>query len=243
MSRKREPGGKSGHAAEQRTGTGEEAHAADASEATEDVASDDTTNASADADAAAAKDASDTEVDQLRERIVELEEENLKLKDQLLRRQADYDNFRKRMTREKEETVRYGNSMILLDLIEVIDDFDRAIKSSEDSRDFEAFHSGIVLIEKQLTSLLEKKWGLSRFDCEGEPFDPQKHQAIAIEDGGEGEHSLVVEEYQKGYMLFDRVLRPAKVRVSQPKAKVETTEKHTDSESSEGEQDGSNNRN
>ena len=94
--------------------------------------------------------------------ISNLEEENSHLKDQLLRKQADFENFRKRIYRDKEEAVKYANQMLLLDLVGVIDDFERAIVSSEESKDFSAFHEGIILIEKQLTSMLAKKWGLSR---------------------------------------------------------------------------------
>ncbi|GAH32425.1 unnamed protein product, partial [marine sediment metagenome] len=88
----------------------------------------------------------------------ELESDINDLKDQLLRKQADYENFRKRIAREKEESIRYANQMLLLDIVAVIDDFERAIASADESEDFTAFHSGIVLIEKQLTSMLEKKW-------------------------------------------------------------------------------------
>jgi molecular chaperone GrpE len=150
------------------------------------------------------------------DRIKELEEQVLSLKDQLLRKHADFENFKKRINKEKEDSIRYANQMILLDIIQVIDDFERAIKSSEESRDFDAFHSGIVLIESQLVSMLEKKWGLKRFDSLGEVFDPEKHQAIAMEENGSCEEPVVAEDYQKGYMFHERVLRPAKVKVSKP---------------------------
>ena len=84
-------------------------------------------------------------------RIAELETENSNLKNDYLRKQADFENFRKRMFREKEDAIKYANSNLLLDLVTIIDDFERAIKSSEDSRDFESFHSGIEMIEKQFT--------------------------------------------------------------------------------------------
>ena len=152
------------------------------------------------------------------ELIGELETENVSLKDQLLRKQADFENFRKRVARDKEEMARFSNSMLLLDIIQIIDDFERAIKSSEESKDFEAFHSGIELIEKQFTSMLERKWGLCRFDSKGERFNPERHQAIATEESPEHDHPTVAEDYQKGYLLHERVLRPAKVKVVQPLA-------------------------
>jgi len=146
-----------------------------------------------------------------------LEEELGELKDQLLRKQADFENFRKRLSREKADGIRYSNQMLLLDLLPVIDDFERAIASAEESKDFHAFHDGVVLIERQLTTLLEKNWGLKRFESLGEEFSPDRHQAIALEENEEVEQPTVIEDYQKGYFYHDRVLRPAKVKVAQPK--------------------------
>lgn len=151
----------------------------------------------------------------LEERVTNLEEENSALKDQYLRKQADFENFRKRMAREKEEAIKYANSVLLLDIVTIIDDFERAIRSSQDSQDFDSFYSGIELIEKQFTGLLERKWGLMRFESEGQAFDPEKHEAIAMGEG-DSDTQIVLEDYQKGYMLHDRVLRHAKVKVSSP---------------------------
>ncbi len=156
------------------------------------------------------------ELEKLRTQIGELEAENSELKDRYLRKQADFENFRKRSIREREETVAYSNQQLLNDLVTVIDDFERAIKSAEESRDFDSFHDGIVLIEKQLITMLERKWGLKRFDSEGEEFDPQKHEAVLSEPSEEYEHPTVLEDLQKGYFLNDRVLRSAKVKVAMP---------------------------
>lgn len=153
---------------------------------------------------------------ELEGKIEELTAEVSNLKDQYLRKQADFENFRRRMQREKTEAATYANQQLLLDIITIIDDFERAIKSAEESRDFDAFHDGIVMIEKQFTSMLERKWGLQRFDAEGEEFDPQKHEAVASEPSPGAEAAKVAEEFQKGYMLHDRVLRSAKVKVAMP---------------------------
>ena len=171
--------------------------------------------------ASAAADASDSddEVAQLRARVQELEHENSELKDQYLRKQADFENFRKRMTREKADAIAYANKQLLLDILQIIDDFERAIKSAEESRDFDSFHEGVALIEKQFTSMLERKWGLKRFDSEGEEFDPQKHEAVMTGEDGDHDHPVVLEDYQKGYFLNDKVLRSAKVKVSVPSGK------------------------
>ena len=162
------------------------------------------------------------EVEELRARIAELEQENSDLKDQYLRKQADFENFRKRMSREKEEAIAYANKQLLLDIVTIIDDFERAIKSAEESRDFDSFHEGVALIEKQFTSMLERKWGLKRFDSEGEEFDPQKHEAVMTDEDSDHEKPVVVEDYQKGYFLNDKVLRSAKVKVALPNSNEST---------------------
>jgi molecular chaperone GrpE len=156
------------------------------------------------------------EKDELIRRINELEEENSSLKDQYLRKQADFENFRKRMLRDKEDAIKYANTSLLSDIITIIDDFERAIKAGSDAQDVESFKTGIELIEKQFVGMLERKYGLKRFDSEGEEFDPEKHEAITTEPSGEHEEQVVLEDYQKGYMLHDRVLRHAKVKVSIP---------------------------
>jgi molecular chaperone GrpE len=145
-----------------------------------------------------------------------LEAQIVELNEQLLRKQAEFENFRKRMFREREEAAKSSNAKLLLDLVEVIDNFERAIKSAGESQDLASFHEGIELIEKQFISMLESKWGLHRFESEGEEFDPEKHEAIAVDQSGENPPQTVVEDYQKGYLLHDRVIRHAKVRVAMP---------------------------
>lgn len=152
----------------------------------------------------------------LTKRLSELEQENSELKDQFLRKSADFENFRKRINREKEEAIAFANRELLEDLLPIIDDFERAIKSAEESKDFDAFLEGVALIEKQFTSMLERKWGLTRFDSEGQEFDPQRHEAVTSQEGEPGSTPTVVEDYQKGYLLRDRVLRSAKVKVALP---------------------------
>jgi molecular chaperone GrpE len=166
--------------------------------------------------------------------IAQLERELADLKDQLLRKSADFDNYRKRMQREKEEFASYANRELLLDIVPIIDDFERAIKSGEESEDFASFHDGIVMIEKQFTSMLERKWKLQRFDSEGEEFDPQRHEAMMTEDSSDVEHPTVLEDFQKGYLLSERVLRPAKVKVAMPVATVADGENGKDDSQADG---------
>jgi molecular chaperone GrpE len=150
------------------------------------------------------------------DRIIALEKENADLKDRLLRKQADFENFRKRMIREREDAARYANASLLTDVIGLIDDFERAIKSAEESRDFASFLQGVTMIEKQLVEMLESRWGLKRFASVGEGFDPNKHEAVLRVEGPADGKPTVVEDYQKGYYLHERVLRPARVKVMVP---------------------------
>ena len=162
--------------------------------------------------------AKDNRVTELEKYIGELEEELAQVKEQMLRRQAELDNSLKRIRREQEDAVRFSNEQLLLDIIDVIDDFDRALQSAQSGdNDYESLYEGIVLIEKQMVSMLEKKWGLQRFESQGTVFDPQKHEAVASESDSKVQEPQVAEDYQKGYMLHTRVLRPAKVKVSMPK--------------------------
>ena len=152
------------------------------------------------------------------ERCAALEAEAADLKDKLLRKQADFENFRKRMIREREDAARYANGVLLTDIIGLIDDFERAIRSAEDSRDFPSFLQGVSMIEKQFVEMLENRWGLKRFASVGESFDPNKHEAVLRVEGPADARPTVVEDYQKGYYLHERVLRPARVKVMVPAA-------------------------
>jgi molecular chaperone GrpE len=183
------------------------------------------------------------QTEELRRRVEELEQENSELKAQYLRKQADFENFRKRMQREKQEAIKYANTNLLQDIVAIIDDFERAIKSSEESKDFDSFHSGIQLIERQLVNMLENKYGLKRMESEGEEFDPQKHEAIAMVESPEHDTQTVVEDYQKGYMINDRVLRHAKVRVAIPAQNADGVAHTGDQGSDSGEQGGGNGEN
>jgi molecular chaperone GrpE len=157
----------------------------------------------------------------LQEQMQQLEQEVKESQDQLLRKAAEFENFRKRLSREKEESIKYANAALLGDIVPIIDDFERAIQSAADSRDFDAFHTGVSMIEKQMVSMLERNWGLKRFSANGELFDPEKHEAIAVEETDQHDTEIVLEDYQKGYLLHDRVLRPAKVKVARPVAPEE----------------------
>jgi molecular chaperone GrpE len=151
-------------------------------------------------------------------------------KDQYLRKVADFDNFRKRMNREKQDAIDFANQSLLLDLIPVLDDFDRALEAAKttveqgaegasagaSSKDLKSFYEGVEMIAKRLSSVLETKWGLKSYVSAGEPFDPNRHEALMMEKSAEVAEQLVQLDLLKGYTLKDRVIRSAKVKVLVP---------------------------
>ena len=149
-------------------------------------------------------------------RIIELEKSVEEHKANYLRKHADFENFRKRMLKEKSDSIKLANESLITDLIEVIDNFDRALTSAKDSNDFASFKEGIEMIEKQFKGMLSSNWGLSRIESVGKEFDPQIHEAMFMEDSDDVKVSTVSEEFQSGYMLHDKVLRAPKVKVTKP---------------------------
>jgi molecular chaperone GrpE len=170
------------------------------------------------------------------EKIVSLEAKVRELNDQYLRKAADFENFRKRMNREKQEAIDFANQSLLLDLVPVIDDFERAIQSAAASRDFDSLYEGIGMTEKRLITMLENKWGLKRFDSAGEIFDPNRHEAIMMEKSAGVDEPVVQEDFIKGYTLKDRVIRSAKVKVMMPETPSAREEGSPDSADSRPEE-------
>jgi molecular chaperone GrpE len=178
----------------------------------------DVSGQSAEKDAVSAGEAAKTLTPE--EKIAKLEAQLAETHDQLLRKAADFENFRKRMNQEKQNAIEYANQSLLLDIIPVIDDFERAIQSAEKSADLNAFIEGVKMIEKRLTSQLESKWGLKRFSSAGEPFDPNMHEALMVEKSPDVTEAVVQEDLIRGYLLKDRVIRAAKVKVLMPEAEA-----------------------
>jgi molecular chaperone GrpE len=149
------------------------------------------------------------------EKIERLEQENSGLRDQLLRKAADFDNYRKRMFREKQEAYDYANTALLGDLLDSLDNFDRALSASSQASDIKTLVDGIEMTKKQLVSMLEAKYNLSSYGEAGDSFDPEQHEALASVPAKVIE-PVLAEVYLKGYKLKDRVIRHAKVMVNMP---------------------------
>lgn len=149
------------------------------------------------------------------------EEERLKqhleeLEDKHLRLAAEFDNYKKRMARQYEEMMRSANDRILLELLEVVDNFERALHHENDDTDFETFRKGTELIFSQITALLGK-YDISPIEALGKPFDPNLHEAVMPIESEDYPEGVVAIEMSKGYLQGDRVLRHSKVGVSKGK--------------------------
>ncbi|MBE6701238.1 MAG: nucleotide exchange factor GrpE [Ruminococcaceae bacterium] len=142
------------------------------------------------------------------------EEEKLKVEyaalyDKYLRLAAEFDNFKKRTQKEKEEIYLVAKTDVVMNLLPVIDNFDRAEKFASDKN----VEEGIALIKKQFTEFL-KKIGIEEIDAENKPFDPNFHNAVLHEDRDDLPENTIVEVLQKGYKLGDKVIRYAMVKVA-----------------------------
>ncbi|WP_420849573.1 nucleotide exchange factor GrpE [Paenibacillus montanisoli] len=144
------------------------------------------------------------------EELAKLAEEN---QQRYLRAQADFDNFRRRTMKEKEELAQYASMKLIGQLLPVVDNFGRALEAAKSGGDVESFSKGVDMIFRQLEQVLEAE-GLKAMDAVGQPFNPDFHQAIMQVESDEHGEGIVVEEVQKGYVLKDKVLRPAMVKVS-----------------------------
>lgn len=153
-------------------------------------------------------------VSQLQAQIEALTAERALLYDKLLRRQAEFENYRKRVERERNELYQHGRDDVLLQFLPVVDNFERALSSLETSEgDAEALRHGVELIHKQFKDALSKL-GLEAVEAVGQTFDPHVHEAVTTEATDKHKENTVIQEFQRGYRIGDRLLRPAKVKVA-----------------------------
>lgn len=142
--------------------------------------------------------------------------ESEKQHDQMLRTIAEFDNSRKRAEREKEESLKYALESFVKELIPTIDSIERAIQSTKESQDVDALVEGVEMIYKGLLSTLEKR-GVTPIEAVNQPFDPTQHEAVMHVESESVPENVVIEEWQKGYMLHNRMIRPSMVSVSKGK--------------------------
>jgi molecular chaperone GrpE len=141
-----------------------------------------------------------------------------RFRDLALRTQADFENYKKRCAREKEEAIKYANSSLLERLLAIIDNFELGLAAAKNQGENSPIYSGMVLVQKQLNDLLAEN-GLQPIEAEGNRFDPNVHEAIAHEPSNHVPEGTVLRQPRRGYRFRDRLLRPARVVVSSGAAK------------------------
>jgi molecular chaperone GrpE len=154
--------------------------------------------------------ASLAELDQLRIERDGLRVERDELRDTLLRRQAEFDNFRKRTERERQDQFQYASMDVMGDFLPILDDFERAIAADSSSPEYA---KGIQMIYQRMADSM-KKTGLEPIDATGKPFDPHLHQAIERVETADADDQTVLSEFQRGYQFKGKLLRPSMVRVA-----------------------------
>ena len=155
------------------------------------------------------------EKNSLEAQIAQLQAEKDEMYNKFLRAQADLQNFRTRVNKEKEQMLMYSSQRVIEALLPVVDNFERAIAASQgsSSQDAEALAQGVEMVFRQLQQVFEQE-GVTTVPGVGSPFDPNMHQAVMQEESSEYESGIIIEEFQKGYKLKDRVIRPSMVKVS-----------------------------
>jgi molecular chaperone GrpE len=159
----------------------------------------------------AAADAVQSDADELSRKLVEYENKLGEMRDLLLRERAEIENQRKRLARDVEQARRFANERLLADLLPVLDNLERGL--AVENADIAALRGGMELTLKALLKVAESN-GLKALDPRGEPFNPDLHQAMSLVDAPEAKPNSVVAVLQKGYLLNDRLLRPALVAVA-----------------------------
>ena len=153
--------------------------------------------------------ASENELETLKK---QLEEE----KDRCLRLNAEFENQRKRLQKEKEEFVKYANEKLIIEFIDIMESLERGLENTKGSNNKDKFIHGMELIYKQLKNVLEKN-GLAPIKALGEKFDPYRHEAMMQTPSDDNKEGTILEEFARGYMLNNKVIRYSKVRVSKNK--------------------------
>ena len=160
-------------------------------------------------------------LEQLEEQIRLKDDELLKQKDTFLREKAELDNFKKRLTKEKEDFVQFANERLLKEVIQIEDNMERAMTASNAT--LESLQEGVEMIQKQFATFL-KNQKVKPIEALGKPFDPNLHEVLNQQESEEHEENTVIQEYSKGYTLNGRILRSAKVVIAKKPAEKKETE-------------------
>ncbi len=161
------------------------------------------------------------QIRELQEKLEQTEREKNEAREKWAKISAHFENLRRQKERERQEFEKYGHKKFAKDLLDVLDSFERALSSIKDAPP--SVKEGIEILYKQMLEVLQRH-GIQRFDSKGQPFDYNRHEAIASVERSDLPQNTVFEEYQAGYMIYDTLLRPAKVIVSQLPPETKTQE-------------------
>ncbi|WP_094227810.1 nucleotide exchange factor GrpE [Methanolobus psychrotolerans] len=159
------------------------------------------------------EDLDSNQVEEGKVEITPAEDEATQLRDKLLRLTAEFDNFRKRSVRERDEYRKFAVEQMIVELLEVYDNFERALESAKQTDDVSSVIKGVEMVFKQFAGILEKE-GLQKIECKGTEFDPYLHEAMMHVEHPEHDDNVVVDVCKPGYYLHSKVIRPAMVTVS-----------------------------
>ncbi|HVN97050.1 MAG TPA: nucleotide exchange factor GrpE [Syntrophorhabdaceae bacterium] len=147
-------------------------------------------------------------------RLLEEKEENIKaLQEKMLYLQAEFENFKRLKAKEKQEAIKYGNEVLIKDLIPVVDHLEMALEHASKTDECQGINEGVRMTLNEFVKTLEKA-GVTRIDAIGKKFDPNLHEAFYQEEREDMEPDMVISEFQKGYLLNERLVRPSRVVLS-----------------------------
>jgi molecular chaperone GrpE len=157
------------------------------------------------------------DLEALRERSSALEQERDEFRNLLQRTRADFENYQKRTQRDIAQERRYYHGALALDLLPILDNFDRAVAAAKQAGETGPLVQGVAMIQNQVLDAL-KRSGITRIEAKGQPFDPNLHQAVMQQPSADQPPNTVLDVLEQGFMIHDRVLRPARVIVAVPPA-------------------------
>lgn len=155
----------------------------------------------------------DAVIDELKKTLSEKEEIVKSLHDKMLYIQADFENFKKIKNKEKQDVLKFGNEVLIKDLLPVVDNLERALEHASKTNDFKSIHDGVKIVLNEFLKVLEKA-GVQPVEALGQKFDPNFHEAFFQEERKDVEPEIIVSEHLKGYVLNGRLIRPSLVSIS-----------------------------
>jgi molecular chaperone GrpE len=159
-----------------------------------------------------------TDIETLTQKLQDKEKEAAENYDKYVRAVAELENYKKRAARDRADSLKFGQENLIKDILPLMDSLDRAMAHACKSNDFEAFKEGLQLLQNQLSGCLGRQ-GVAPIEAAGRDFDPNVHEAVLQVESPEHGHNQVVQEFEKGYLLNGRLLRPSKVSVCRLPAK------------------------